>query len=161
MTDDPEGAAVDLTSMTDDELRELERAARAELDRRRTIEQAPQMLARLAEAFLRARGAKPGDPWRPPVTGSPVEAYYPAGWRVMHKDAVWEAEEAGTITEPGSGAGWRLVSGEAPEPADFDPEVTYRRGDRVRFASQVWESQVNGNTASPAEDPPAWDVVTS
>ncbi|MEE6273528.1 hypothetical protein V2J56_09235 [Georgenia sp. MJ206] len=150
---------LDLTIMTEDELRDLIRNAQTELDRKRTLKRAPLELAQLATSYLRARGLKPGDPWQPQPVGA-IDAFYPAGWTVQHEGALWMALPPGTITEPG-GSGWQLVEGlpQAPEP--YDPATTYSTGQRVAFEGQVWRSLTDDNTGSPAENPPGWDVVTA
>lgn len=134
----------DLTELSDIELRGLQDAVTAEVQRR-TI---PATMETLNRAYLVGSGAAEGEPWRQPQGAHDA---YPLGWVVAHRDALWESLVAGNVWEPGV-SGWRQKVGDDEWPAWVQPSGShdaYQRGDRVSHNDSRWTSDADGNVWEP------------
>ena len=98
---------MDLTTLTDDEARDLLARVYAEVQRRDAIVQAPAQAEALAATYAAAVGRKDGDPYQP-VTGA--HDAYPPGSIVdgnageYHRATAWASHAPGT-----TGAPWERV----------------------------------------------------
>ena len=145
---------MDLSTMTDEDLDALRVAALTEIERRRTITDAPTQAAALADRYAAAIGRQDGDPWVQPTGAHDA---YPLGVTVTHDDKTWQALTAFCVWEPGV-SGWREVVAEG-YPAWVQPtgaHDAYSRGTRVSFEGADYESLIDGNVWSPTGYPAGW-----
>ena len=149
---------MDLTTLTDDEARDLLARVYAEVQRRDAIAQAPARAEALAATYAAAIGRKDGDPWAQPVGAHDA---YAKGITVTHGGKTWESLTPANVWAPGV-SGWREKT-TAPTVADFVQPTgahdAYAKGARVRFDGKVYESKVDGNVYSPSAYPPNWLLI--
>lgn len=108
---------------------------------------------------------------------------YNTGDCCTYEGKVWRSGQDNNVWAPGSvGVKWDEVSGsgeptpdpEVPEPGPTDPEQgetypefvqptgghdAYKKGDRVMFKGEVWESTIDNNVWSPETYPQGWTKV--
>lgn len=153
-----------ILELTDEELDEMRVAVQYEQERRLTIKNAESIAARVNEQYVNAIGRVDGGEWIQP-TGT-HDAYY-KGAIVEYHDKEWESTTPFNVWEPGV-SGWRPLAPIDPETGErgvaewIQPtgkHDAYRKGDRVLFEEQVWESVIDNNTWSPTGYPEGWQVV--
>lgn len=145
---------IDLTTLTDDEARDLLARVYADVQRRDAIAQAPAQAEALAAAYAAAIGRQDGDPWQAPTGAHDA---YPLGITVTHGGKTWESLTAWNTHEPGV-SGWREVvaEGYAAWVQPTGAHDAYAIGDRVSFEGSDYESLIAGNTWSPTAYPQGW-----
>lgn len=153
-----------ITELSDEELDEMRVAVQYEQERRLTIKNAESIAARVNEQYVNAIGRVDGGEWIQP-TGT--HDAYREGAIVEHHDKEWESTTPFNVWEPGV-SGWRPLAPIDPETGErgvaewIQPtgvHDAYRKGDRVLFEEQVWESVIDNNTWSPTDYPEGWQVV--
>lgn len=158
-------ALTDTETWPDETLDALRVAVLAEQERRWTIATAPTQAAQLADAWERATGRTDGDPWVQPTGAHDA---YKHGARVTHDGHTWESLHSGNAHAPGE-SGWRIVPDDDPDTGEpgVAPYVqptgahdAYRKGDRVLWEGDVWESTMDGNVWTPSDLPSGWVKVT-
>ena len=145
---------MDLSTLTDDEARDLLAAVYAEVQRRDAIAQAPAQAEALATAYAAAIGRKDGDPWQAPTGAHDA---YRQGATVTHNGKLWESLTPANVWQPGV-SGWRELVAEG-YPAWVQPtgaHDAYAKGARVNFEGSDYESLIDGNTWSPTAYPAGW-----
>ena len=145
---------MDLTTLTDDEARDLLDAVYAEVQRRDTIASAPAQAEALAATYAAAIGRKDGDPWTQPTDAHDA---YAKGITVTHGGKTWESLTPANVWTPGV-SGWREKVAQG-YPAWVQPtgaHDAYKVGDRVTFEGANYESLIDGNTWSPSAYPAGW-----
>lgn len=155
---------MDLTTLTDDEARDLLGRVYAEVQRRDTLANAPAEAEALAATYAAATGRKDGDPWTQPQG---THDAFRAEAIVTHGGKTWESLIPNNVWEPGV-SGWREKV--ANDPDTGEPGVpdfvqptgghdAYQIGDRVRFDGKVWESLIDANVWSPAAHAAGWKLI--
>lgn len=145
---------MDLSTMADDDLDALRVAVLTEIERRRTITDAPAQAAELADRYASAIGRQDGDQWQQPTGAHDA---YPLGATVTRNGKTWQALTASCVWEPGV-SGWREVVAEG-YPAWVQPtgaHDAYVKGARVSFKGSDYESLIGGNVWSPTGYPAGW-----
>ena len=145
---------MNLTTLTDDEARELLARVYADIQRRDAIAQAPAQAEALAAAYAAAIGRQDGDPWQAPTGAHDA---YRQGATVTHDGRQWESLTPANVWQPGV-SGWRELVAEG-YPAWVQPtgaHDAYAIGDRVSFEGSDYESTIAGNTWSPTASPAGW-----
>ena len=150
---------MDFTELDDIELNYLRIEVQTEQERRRTLAHAPAQADDLARRYRDATGIQDGDPWTQPHGAHDA---YPAGSIVTHNGKTWVNIILANVWEPGT-SGWREVTEEGDAPAEWvqpsGAHDAYNTGDRVIFEGEVWESVIDGNTWSPADNPAGWEKI--
>lgn len=149
---------MDLTTLTDEELTQLNIDLYAEQERRSHLITIPAALAELNANYLAAEGTEQGQEWRPPM--GPSNAY-PVDWEVTWNGKRWASTTRFNVWEPGV-ANWReVVSEGAPPPEWVQPtsaEDDYELGALVTFQGQVYKSLLASNSWSPTDYPQGWEL---
>lgn len=150
---------MDLTPLTGDELNQLAEDILAEQRRRADVESIPLAMHELNQSFLAAEGTVPGQEWRQPVGSA---GFYPLDWEVAWNGKTWRSTTPFNVWEPGVAAWTEVVPEGAPPPEWVQPDSTnpYKKGDRVTFEGQIWESVSDGNVWSPTGYPQGWTLIT-
>lgn len=139
---------IDLKTLTDDALATLLDDARAEYQRRQTLQTALQEEPALQAAYLDSVGRGMGEPYVPPTGAHDA---YPLGWKVMHNGKTWESLVPSNVWEPGM-SGWREVVEEGGVPMWVQPtgaHDAYKAGDVTAHKGSIWISDINGNVWEP------------
>lgn len=150
----------DRDAWPDDGLTGLLEAIRAEQQRRWTLDHAEAQADQLAQDYQAAVGRHDGDAWTQP-TGA-HDAYRREA-QVTHGGKTWVSLVGANVWEPGV-SGWREVVEDGGVPEWAQPtggHDAYKKGDRVSFEGQVFESVIDANVWSPAEHPAGWKLVTA
>lgn len=125
---------IDLDTLSDAELGELDKKVEAELQRRYTVATAPQQVAAINEQVYAARGGD-GRPWARPTGAHDA---YPLGAVVALDGTQYRSLIAANVWSPADyPAGWeKLTSDEVTEPEPqptaptWKPDETVKVGDR-------------------------------
>lgn len=140
---------IDLTTLTSDELAQLQVDVEAEQGRRYAISTAPGRIAEENIRYLDAIGRVDGGQWAQPEGAHDA---YPQAWVVEHNGKDWESLIPANVWEPGV-SGWReLVAPEEGPAAWVQPSGAhdaYKKGDRVSHLGGVWISTTDGNIWAP------------
>ena len=150
---------MELMTLTDAELGQLQADVQKEIQRRSDLVTIPETVSMLNLAYLAAEGTEPGQEWRAPTDATNS---YPVGWQVIYGGKTWESTTPFNVWEPGVAA-WREVVPEgAPPPEWKQPDSTnpYMKGAQVTFEGQVWESLIDNNVWSPTGYPQGWKLVS-
>ena len=142
---------IDVTTLTEQELYDLEVAVAQERGKRRFIERADAEAERFTRQYLDAVGRQPGDAWVQPTGAHDA---YPVPWTVTHNGAEWENLTPANVWEPGV-SGWREVVPEGEPPAPWVQPTgahdAYALGAQVAHNGFVWTSLVDANVWEPTD----------
>ena len=158
---DTERVAVDLTTMSDDEVRALEQAARDEMERRAL----PAQIEAAVERYQALAGVSEGAEYRPPTGAHDV---IPPGQARVYEGVLYRNTSGRPLAHSPAEypAGWTLEAKDA-EPATADPAAhpawsptaSYDADDVVSFDGTVYRC-VQAHTAqngwTPAAVPALW-----
>jgi len=152
-------ATVDVTTLTDQELKDLAAAVSAEQEKRYTLTVLPQTMNTMNANYLAAAGVSAGEPWVQP-TGA--HNAYPLDWEVTHNGTIWTSTVMSNVWEPGV-ANWReVVAAGGACPAWVQPtgaQDSYAVDDCVLFDGKCYKSLLDANTWSPSDYPAGWSQV--
>lgn len=151
----------DLKTLTDNELATLLDDARAEYQRRQTLQTALAEVPALQTAYLDSTGRGMGEPYKPPT--SYLDAY-PKGWTVTHDGTEWVALRDGAIGVPGMSSDWREVLEEGQIPEWTKPNSyldAWEPGAVVTHEGRTWRNDYTaGNSWEPGTPHSQWTDIT-
>ena len=137
---------MDLTTLTDAEVRDLLGRVYTEVQRRDAIAQASAQAEALAATYAAAIGRKPGDPYQP-VTGA--HDAYPPGSIVSdggnhYRATAWASHAPGTTGAPwervwADGDGWTTTPPAGTPIPEWDAAVAYRPPAVVTHKGKTWD----------------------
>lgn len=142
---------VDVTTLTEDELAELEVAVLRERSHRRFIATAQSEAEKFQRQYLDAVGRQQGDAWVQPTGAHDA---YPLDWIVTHNGAEWASLIPANVWEPGV-SGWREIVPEGEPPAAWVQPTgghdAYALGAQVTHNGFIWTSLVDANVWEPTD----------
>ena len=157
--------SIDLSSLTDEELRELQDAVSRERAVRRELNASPEKIDKAIADYQAASGVEDGDPWTFPATAlmRPME-----GALRRHNGKLWRSTINHNVFEPGV-SGWVLEPEIDPETGEtiYPPFVrpsgahdAYREGQRITGEDgNVYAANRDGVDWPPEVAPQDWDLV--
>ena len=143
-------AVVDVTTLTEDELYELQVAVEQERGKRRFLATADESAKRFNADYLNAAGIVSGEAWTQPAGAHDA---YPSGWQVTHNAKTWESLIDFNVWEPGV-SGWSEVVPVGEFPAWVQPtgaHDAYALDAQVSHNGFVWTSLVVDNVWEPSD----------
>lgn len=153
----------DYTTMTDEELRQIQSDVSAEISRRWTMNSIPEQINTLNAGYLEAEGTKSGEDWRQPTGAHDA---YPKDWKVTHDGKTWQSTVTSNVWEPGV-SGWHeyVEEGSGSYPDWVQPtgaHDVYNTGDQVHYVpdDKNYESTIDNNSWSPVDYPQGWTEIT-
>lgn len=156
-------SAIDLSGMSDKELRLTLDAIVREQAVRRRLDASPEKIENAIAEYQQATGRGEGEQWEQPT--GPLNAYR-KGAVVEHEGEEWVSTHANNTALPGI-SGWRLrpllddEGNEIPPPyvQPAGNHDSYQEGERITHNGQVWEAVRSGVVHSPDEYAPDWILV--
>ena len=157
-------SAIDLSGMSDKELRLTLDAIVQEQALRRRLDASPEKIENAIAEYQKATGRGEGEPWEQP-TGA-LNAYR-RGAVVEHDGEEWVSTTPNNVWEPGE-SGWRLRPLVDPEtgeeiPPPYVPPTgahdAYQQGERVTWGGDIYEAVRDGVVHSPAEYAADWRLI--
>lgn len=106
---------IDLDSLSDDELLELDAAVRPRAEAIRVARETASEIDLLAARYLDMTGRQRGEDWMQPTGAHDA---YPQGWTVTHNGRQWESLTPANVWEPGI-SGWREIVPDGGGPAEW------------------------------------------
>jgi hypothetical protein len=154
-------AVVDVTTLTDQELKDLQVAVSDEQNKRYALTAIPQQMAVLNAGYLTAEGTTEGDAWRQPTGAHDA---YPKDWIAAHNGKDWRSLLDANVWEPGVANWAESVAPGGGYPLWVQPTGAtdaYHIGDKVHYMPTVknYESLIDGNTWSPEAYPAGWKEI--
>ena len=126
---------MDLTTLPDEDLDALRVAVLTEIERRRTLTDAPTQAAALADRYAAAIGRQDGDPWQQPTGAHDA---YPLGATVTDGGKTWRSKHPANVWPPSPSSPWWEEVTNNPEPQPWALDTYYVIDTRVTFAGQTW-----------------------
>ena len=153
-------SAIDLSGMSDKELRLTLDAIVREQAIRRKLDASPEKIENAIAEYQKATGKGTGEQWEQPVTA--LQAYR-QGAEVEHEGKLWISTHANNTQPPGV-SGWRLKpeldedGNEIPPPyvVPSGAHDSYQQGERVTFDGEVYAAARDGVVHNPTEYPADW-----
>lgn len=154
---------MDIKTLPLGELRALYVDVAGELQRRDALAKAEAEMEKAAGDVAKAAGvtrpAGEGEAWAQPTGAHDA---YREGATVTHQGKTWVATSDWNVWEPGV-SGWREATAEGGGPAAWVQPTgahdAYKKGDKVAFDGQVFESLIDGNVWSPTGYPAGWRKI--
>ena len=157
-------SAIDLSGMSDKELRLTLDAIVQEQALRRKLDASPEKIENAIAEYQQATGRGEGEPWEQPT--GPLNAYR-KGAVVEHEGEEWVSTTPNNVWEP-SVSGWRLRPLTDPEtgeeiPPPYVPPTgahdSYQQGERITWDGDIYEAVRDGVVHSPDEYAADWQLI--